>query len=412
MTRRKTTWGMVALAVVVCLAAACGGGGHGAAAERAARAESATGDILIGAAGPMTGDLAQFGQSMLHGINLAVDEINAAGGVNGRRFRVEVGDDRANASEGTLVAQRFAGNLDLVAVIGHFNSGISIPTSAIYDRFGLVQITPASTNPKYTQQGFRRTFRNIPNDDENGRQLGDFIGRQGWKRIVIYFANNAYGKGFADVVEARAKELGVAVLDRQAYDPDRDEEFRPVLTRWKSLEFDAVVLAGENPKGAIIISHARDVGITQPFCGGDGIASNELWKIGGAAAEGTYVTSYFHPSDERPEVVAFMKAFQAQYGQEPDVWAAQSYDAVKVLAEAIRAAGSTNPDKIAAALHAVRGWQGVTGSHTFNEAGDVVGKKVLVTVVKDGAFALVPAPAEPAPAAGSSAPASTEAPRG
>lgn len=391
-------WILAALAVVM-VAAACGGGGHSAANERATRADAATGEIVIGAGGPMTGDLAQFGQSMLNGINLAVEELNAAGGINGRRFRVEIGDDQAKASEGTLVAQRFAGNLDVVAVIGHFNSGISIPTSAIYDRFGLVQITPASTNPKYTQQGFRRAFRNIPNDDENGRQLAEFIGRQGWKRVVVYFANNAYGKGFADVVESRARELGVEILDRQAYDPDRDEDFRPVLTRWKGLSFDAVILAGENPKGAIIISQAREVGITKPFCGGDGIASNELWKIGGAAAEGTYVTSYFHPSDQRPEVVSFIKAFQAKYGQEPDVWAAQSYDAVRVLADAIRTAGSSNPEKVAAALHAVRDWPGVTGLHTFNEAGDVVGKKVLVTVVRNGSFALVSDSAPAAPAA-------------
>jgi branched-chain amino acid transport system substrate-binding protein len=387
--------------LAVAVLAACGGGSPDHASERGTRAEASKGDILIGAAAPFTGDLAQFGESMRNGIDLAVEEINAAGGIlGGRKLRIEAGDDQAKPSEGTLVAQRFAGNLDMVAVVGHFNSGVSIPASDIYEKLGLLQITPASTNPKLTSRGLRLIFRNLPNDDENGRQLADFASRKGFKRVAIYFANNAYGKGLADVFEKRAKENGIEIVDRQAYDPERDEDFRAVLTKWKgaagaggaaaaaNAALDAICIAGENPKGAIIISQAREVGLKTPFLGGDGIASPELWEIGGSAAEGTFVTSYFHPGDPRPEVAKFNEAFQAKYGRLPDVWAAQAYDAVKILAAAMTAANSPAPVKVAAALRTLKDWVGVTGVHAFDQNGDVVGKKVIVTVVKNGAFAL------------------------
>ncbi|HBW47092.1 TPA: branched chain amino acid ABC transporter substrate-binding protein [bacterium] len=370
------------------LIASCGAG-RDIAGDRATRLETSSGDIHIGVAGPFTGDLAQFGQSMLYGIELAVDEINSAGGVlGGRKIKIERGDDQAKVNEGTLVAQRFAGDPDIAVVIGHFNSGVSIPASAIYEKSGIIQLTPASTNPKLTQQGYKLIFRNLPNDDENGRQLADFAGRQGYKRIAIYFANNAYGKGLADVFEKRAKELGITVVDRQAYDTERDEDFRPVLTKWKGNSLDAICIAGENPKGAIIISQAREIGLKIPFMGGDGIASSELWEIGGAASEGVFVTSYFHPGDKRPEVVKFSQTYRLRFGRLPDVWAAQAYDAMKVAATAFEKAGTISPPKVASALRALSDWQGVTGLHNFDANGDVVGKKVIVTVVKNGAFKL------------------------
>lgn len=191
-----------------------------------------SGEIVVGLAGPMTGDLAQFGEAMTQGVMMAADELNAAGGVLGKKIRIEKGDDQAKPSEGNLVAQRFTGNKNIVAVIGHFNSGVSIPASAIYNHFGIVEITPASTNPKLTNQGFANVFRNLPTDDENGRQLADFASRRGFKRIAIYYANNAYGKGLADIFEERAKGLGIEIVDKQAYDPDREEDFRPVLRNW------------------------------------------------------------------------------------------------------------------------------------------------------------------------------------
>lgn len=374
------------LALVVGFLGACGGRTDPA-SSRAARAEQAKGDIVIGVGAPFTGDLAQFGTSMINGVMMAVEEINSAGGVLGRKITIEKGDDQAKANEGTLVAQRFAGNPDMVAVLGHFNSSISHPASAIYQSYGLLMLTPASTNPIITQQGFNLVFRNLPNDDENGRQLADFAVRQGYKRLAIYFANNTYGKGLADVFEARAKEQGIAIIDRQSYDPGRDEDFRAVLTNWKGANLDAICIAGETPKAANIISQARELGINVPVMGGDGLASSELWELGGPAAEGTFVVQYFHPSDTRAEVVAFNEKYQKAHGRLPDVWAAQAYDAMKVLAAAMEKAGSTVPAKVADALRTIE-WQGVTGHHAFDQKGDVIGKKVVITVVRNRAWAL------------------------
>lgn len=359
--------------LVACLAvlAACGG------------APGEGGPIYVGVAGPMTGDLAQFGEALRNGATLAFDEVNAEGGILGRRIEIVVGDDMARANEGVNVARNFARDArGIVAVLGHFNSGVSIPAGEIYNQAGIVMITPASTNPAVTGPGKPFVFRNIPNDAQNGEILAQFVvGDLGAKRIAIYFANNEYGKGLAAVVREKAGTLGAEIVAEAPYDPAADEDFRPVLTAWKNARLDAVVFCGENPKGAQLIKQAREIGLAVPFAGGDGIASDELWTIGGEAAEGTYVVSYFHPANPDPEVRAFLERYKARYGREPDVWAAQAYDAARLLVDAIRRAGSAEPAKIRDALAATDGWRGVTGPHRFRD-GDAVGKRVIVTRVE------------------------------
>ncbi|RMH59391.1 MAG: branched-chain amino acid ABC transporter substrate-binding protein [Candidatus Hydrogenedentota bacterium] len=374
------TWIAVTAGILATvLSFGCGGGKSG----RGTPAPSTGNTIYIGVAGPMTGDLAQFGESLRNGVTLAFDEINSAGGVLGKKLEIVVGDDQAKTNEGVNVARNFARDpRGIVAVLGHFNSGISKPAGEIYNKKGIVMLTPASTNPGVTGPDKPFVFRNLPNDNQNGELLAQFVveGLKA-KRIAIYFANDEYGKGLAKVVARKAKALGAEVVDQAKYDPNADEDFRPVLTKWKGLNLDAVVLAAENPKGAQLIKQAREIGLETPFAGGDGIASSELWKIGGQAADGVYVVSYFHPGNPDPAVQEFVKKYEKRFGRKADVWAAQAYDAARVLADAIRRAGSTDRKAIRDALAATDGWKGVTGPHRFKN-GDAIGKRVIITRVE------------------------------
>ncbi|MEK8022238.1 MAG: ABC transporter substrate-binding protein [Candidatus Hydrogenedentota bacterium] len=363
-------------------AAACGGGGQQPAGGGAGQEQSR---ITIGVAGPMTGDLRQFGESLKNGAAMAFDEINASGGLLGKQVDISVGDDQANSKEAMNVARNFVGDSRKpLAVLGHFNSGSSKPAGEIYNQAGIIMLTPASTNPAVTSPERPYVFRNLPNDAQNGDMLAQFIiADMGAKRIAIYFANNEYGKGLAEIVEKKAAALGVTVVDKANYDPAADEDFRPVLTKWKSARLDAIVLAGETPKAAQLIKQAREIGLDVPFAGGDGIASSDLWTIGRDAVLGTFVVSYFHPGNPDTAVQDFVKRFKDKYGREPDVWAAQAYDAARVLADAVKRAGTVDGAKVRDALAATDGWRGVTGPHRFKD-GDAVGKRVIITRVEAG----------------------------
>lgn len=352
------------------------------AVERDRRAAKADGDIIIGVAWP----LGLEGIMLQEGIKMAVDEINAGGGVLNRRIEILWKDDEASISQGRVVAQQFADNPDVVAVIGHLHSYVSIPASRIYKFSGLLMLSPISTAPKLTRQGFERIFRNIPSDEDFGRQIVDFAARQGYRRVVIYYVNDAYGRGLATAIERRAEELEIDVVDRLSYDGIDDREFRVALATWEPLEFDAIFLAGSLPAAARFIKEARGAGVTVPIIGGDGLDSPELWEVAGDAAEGTIVASVFHNDVPRPEVQNFNRDFRTKYGVLPDVFAAQGYDAMRLIAYAMEKAGTTAPGKVAEALHSVKDWPGVTGLHTFDAKGDVVGKPIIKMVVRDGRF--------------------------
>lgn len=340
------------------------------------------GPIHVGVGGPMTGDLAQFGESLRRGVELAFKEINDAGGVLGAKLEIVIGDDQANPKEGVNVARNFASDPRIKAVLGHFNSGISKPAGEIYNKDGLLMITPASTNPAVTSPSKPFVFRNLPNDDQNGELLAEFVAKDlGAKRLAIYFANDEYGKGLAKVVNGKAQELGATIVDSASYDPNADEDFRPVLTKWKGESLDVVILACENPKGAQLIKQAREVGLEATFAGGDGIASAELWTTGGGSSIGTYVVSYFHPENPDPVVREFVQKFKSAYGREPDVWAAQAYDAAHLLARSMMMAGTADPAKVRDVVATTNGWKGVTGPHRFKD-GNAVGKRVIITRVE------------------------------
>lgn len=367
------------------LALAACGGTTDPAAERAHLAESGKGDIVIGAAWPWA---ARSQLLYRQGLDMAVAEVNARGGVLGRRLRIVAADDHESVDEGRLVAQRFAEDPNVVAVIGHLQSYVTLPAAPIYDIAGVVLLAPASTDPELTQGHYRHVFRGTFSDLAAGTQLADYAHARGYRSVAIYYGRNAYGRSLANAFEEHATELGIRVAARQSYDPNSPPgapALDPLLNEWKQIGFDAILLAGETPQAATFVTEARRRGITAPVLGGDALGVPEFLDAG-PAAEGTVIVAAFHPDAPRDEVRRFSGAFRARYGRPPDAAAALGYDAVRLLADAISRAGTTAPDAIAAALHGTRGWEGVTGPFSYDRDGDLPNKPITTITVRGGKF--------------------------
>jgi branched-chain amino acid transport system substrate-binding protein len=359
--------------------------------ERVQRARGGHGDLVIAAAWPweLRKEI-RYGE----GLQMAVDEVNAGGGIGGRHLRLARYDDRESIDQGRIVAQQIADDPDVVAVIGHLQSYITVQTAGVYNQAGLVLVAPTSTDPKLTQIGYPRVFRATYTDDLVGRHLADLVASQQRKKVAIYYIRNEYGRNLANAFEERARQLGVAVPARNSYDPSEqasERTFDQVLTEWKSMDLDAILLAGEVPSAAIFVTQARRKGIEIPIFGGDAMSSPALMAVAGAAAEGTTVAAYFNPDEPRPEVARFDAAFTAKYGVPPDAGSALGYDCVQLLAHAMKQASSAVPEDVARALHALNDWRGVTGAFSFDKEGNAA-KPVIFSVVHDGRFEYLPSP--------------------
>jgi branched-chain amino acid transport system substrate-binding protein len=383
------------LLCVVLLAAACGK--RDPRDERVHRARDGSGDLVIAAAWPweLRKEI-RYGE----GMQMAIDEVNAGGGIGGRHLRLARYDDRESIDHGRIVAQQIADDPDVVAVIGHLQSYITVQTAGVYNSAGLVLVAPTATDPKLTQLGYKRVFRATFMDNSVGRHLAELVASQQRKKVAVYYIRNDYGRNVANAFEERARQLGVTVQARNSYDPSEqasERTFDQVLTEWKPMELDAILLAGEVPSAAIFVTQARRKGIDVPIIGGDAMSSPALMAVAGAAAEGTTVASYFNPDEPRPEVVRFNAAFTAKFGVPPDAGSALGYDCIQLLAGAMKKTGKAVPEEVARALHELKDWRGVTGTFSFDEEGDAA-KPVIFSVVRGGRFEYLPSPAPTPPA--------------
>lgn len=365
--------------------ASCGNSGNPA-EERARRAREATGDIIVGAAWPW-----EARKNILYkqGMIMAVEEINQEGGVLGRKLKIVYRDDQESVSKGRMVAQRFADNPNVVAVIGHLQSFITLPAAAIYDRAGLLLLAPSSTTPELTQRGYSMVFRLTFSDAAVGRKLADFAARRGYQRVIICYMGNEYGRVLANAFEDQARERGITIVGRQSYNPNiqgGSQNLLRIVSRWTGQDFDAIFLAGEVPLATMIIAKARSLGITAPVIGSDAVGAASLIEVGGKAVEGTVVPYSFHPDEFKPRVQDFVTSFKQRYGVEPGGGAASAYDAIHLLVYAMEKAGSTVPSEIAEALRATERWQGVMGTFAFDEKGNLISQSIKLKVVEDGQF--------------------------
>lgn len=338
-------------------------------------------EIVIGVAWPFETNKNLFNE----GIDLAVYEINSSGGIKGRELRLLKEDDGSMLEKGMVIAESFADNKAIQAVIGHDNSFISIPASTIYNSAGLVMLTPASTAPDLTQNDYKYIFRDLPNDDEIAQQLAIYLADQGFRRMVIYYSKDSYGTGLANSFEDQARLQGITIVDRFDYYAN-SEDLKRLNSRWQAYGADGIFIARVMPEGGRFISDAGQVGIKLPFMSGDALDSPSLSEIGGKAAEGTIVGSVFNPYIDRPEVKKFVTSFLAKYQEMPSSDAALGYDAVKMLAAAIENSDLNNRSTVAKELMNLGSWPGVTGIHQFSQQGDDIGNLVVLKKLKDGKF--------------------------
>lgn len=327
--------------------------------------------IKIGCAGPLTGDQAQLGLDMCQGVKLAVDQANAKGQViPGYKLEVVTLDDQHNPAQAVNVAKKFVADRDVVGVIGHFNSSCSKPASAIYNQAGMVQITPSSTNPELSQQGFETFFRVSATDDVQGPRGARFAAQTlGMKKVFVIDDKTTYGKGLADEFEKEAAKQGMTILGHEGI-TQGDKDFTPLLTKIKPMDADLIYFGGIYPEGALLVRQARSLGLDATFMGGDGLATPIFIELSTPEiAEGTYATMVGGDMKKVPEAQDFVKEYEAKFGPLGQ-WAAYGYDAANILIQAIQKAEAKDRQKILKAMRFIPYFRGITGDVVFDEKGD------------------------------------------
>ena len=342
--------------------------------------------VKIGSVAPLTGPQAHLGEDNNNGARLAVEEINAQGlTIGGKKVKLQLvsEDDQADPKTATIVAQKLADE-KISAVIGHLNSGTSIPASKIYNDAGIPQISPSATAISYTAQGYPGAFRVMTNDGQQGKVLGEYAVKQmAAKNIAIIDDRSTYGQGLADEFEKAAKANGASIVGRE-YTTDHSTDFLAILTSIKSKKPDLVFFGGMDPQAAPMVRQMRSLGLKAKFLGGDGVQNTEFIKLGGADAEGVVASSPGVPLEKMPGGKAFIERFEAKYGK-IQLYAPYAYDAVHALIEAMKQADSVDPVKYLPKLAKVS-CDGVTGKIAFDEKGDIKGGAVTLYQVKNGAW--------------------------
>ncbi|HUG62353.1 MAG TPA: branched-chain amino acid ABC transporter substrate-binding protein [Methylomirabilota bacterium] len=333
-----------------------------------AMAGSALADIKIGVAGPLTGANAAFGSQLQKGAEQAVADINAAGGINGEQIILSFGDDVADPKQGVSIANNFVGD-GVTFVVGHFNSGVSIPASEVYAENGIFQITPASTNPQVTERDLWNTFRICGRDDQQGAVAGAYIAENlADKSVAVIHDKTPYGQGLADETK---KAMNAANVTEAMYEGINigDKDFSALISKMKAANVEVIYYGGLHTEAGLIVRQAADQGLKAVLMSGDGIVSEEFASIGGPAVEGTLMTFAPDPRKNPAAQEAVQKFRDA--GFEPEAYTLYAYAAVQAIADGIVAAGSTDPQAVAEALKGGAMVKTVLGELGFDAKGDI-----------------------------------------
>lgn len=362
--------------------------------------EEVSKEVIVAVAGPFTGTAAAFGEMIRRGAELKVKEINTAGGINGMTLTLKFGDDAGTDKEAKLVATRFATDNQILAVVGHFNSSCSLAGKPIYKDNGIVALSPGSTNVSVAE-GSDWTFRNLYRDDFQGKFIARYIQNvlTDAKTVAVLFDNDDYGRGLRDAFTAEAKVIDLEVVRSVAYDRE-NTDFSTQLTDIKGKKPDVIFISGLYEQAALIVKQARKLGIRSLFFGADGIDSPDFLKNAGVSAEGTYLTTPFTFGAGGEEAAKVAAAFEAEFGVPPDTWAALTYDAMGMIAEAVEKTYSEEAttevnrkairDHLAAIDTPEEGYKGITGLTYFDINGDTVNKPAYVKIVKNGEYTTAP----------------------
>ena len=342
----------------------------------------ASAQVKFGVGGPITGANAATGAQMKNGAQQAAEDINAAGGVLGQKIAVQFGDDVSDPKQGVSVANSFAGD-GVKFVIGHYNSGVTIPASEVYQENGILEITPASTNPTVTERGMWNIFRTCGRDDQQGKVAGNYIlAHFKGKKIAFVNDKTTYGKGLADETLKTIKAGGMKEVLYEGINTG-DKDYSALISKIKQSGADLVYFGGLYTEGGLIVRQMRDQGVKAPLMGGDGITSDEYATVGGPGVEGTLMTYGADPRN-RPEAKKVVEEFRAKKF-EPEAYTLYSYAGVQIIAQAAAAANSIDPKKVADKMHSGMNFNTVLGNISYDAKGDITKLDYVMYVWKKDA---------------------------
>ena len=392
-----------------------------AAAPAAPAVETVT--VKIGHAGPLTGGIAHLGKDNENGARLAVEQATDKKlKIGGKTVKFELmgEDDQADPKLGPTIAQKFA-DAKVAGVVGHLNSGVTIPASAVYNQAGIPMISGSATNPKLTEQGFKNIFRVVGRDDQQGPAVAQFLAAQKIKKVAIADDATAYGEGLANEVEKTLKAAGIQIVAREKTN-DKATDFKAILTKIKGRNPDAVFYGGMDATGGPMLKQARELGIKAAFAFGDGACTDTMKQLAGdASAEGLICSQAGLPALAASK--EFLDGYKAKYNVDPIIYAPFTYDAANALIAAMQKADSTDPAKYLPELQKIS-HKGATGTIEFDEKGDRRNAEITIFTLKGGkiepiavvqggkslSFEEFLKAAAPAPAAPAAAPATPSAP--
>jgi branched-chain amino acid transport system substrate-binding protein len=329
---------------------------------------AANAQIKLGVAGPITGPNAAFGAQLKNGVEQAVEDINAAGGILGQKIVVSVGDDVSDPKQGVSVANKFVGD-GIKLVVGHFNSGVTMPASEVYAENGIAFITPSATNPKITERGLWNAFRTCGRDDQQGAVAAAYIAKNlKDKKVAVVHDKTTYGQGLADETKKAMNAAGVKEVLYEGVNAG-EKDFSALVSKLKAAGADYLYWGGLHTEGGLIIRQMRDQGLKTVVMSGDGITTDEFATIGGPGVEGTLMT--FPPDPQkRPEAAAILKKFEARKFK-PEAYTLYSYAAVEIFKQAAEGAKSVDPKKVAEFMKTGKVFKTVIGDISYDKKGDI-----------------------------------------
>ncbi|HSK46504.1 MAG TPA: branched-chain amino acid ABC transporter substrate-binding protein [Coriobacteriia bacterium] len=367
---RQSARRIAALVAAVALVSVASGCGKQTAAEPTDTGGAEAKEVKIGFAAPLTGDNAIYGEGMQRAVQLAIDEANASAEAKdaGITFVIQPGDDAADPKQAVNVANQLAGDTEVVAVVGHFNSGCSIPAAPVYDESEMAMVT-VSSNPQLTAQGLKNVNRIVAKDDAQGGFAGALAIELGYKNVALIDDATPSGQGLATEFKKAFAEKGGSIVTEDRIQP-KEVDFSALVTKMKQKSPDAVYYAGAHTEGALISKQMKSAGLDVPVMGGDMLYTPEYIKIAGEKnAEGDIATALGLPLEQQPQGTQFMQKYQEAYDKAPEAYDSYAYDAARIIIQAVLTAG---PDR-AKVLEAVRAGtltDGVTGIVAFDGNGD------------------------------------------
>ena len=339
--------------------------------------------VKVGHAGPLTGGIAHLGKDNENGARLAVEQANAKNiklGGKTVKFQLMAEDDQADPKLGPTIAQKFA-DAKVAGVVGHLNSGVTIPASAVYNQAGIPMISGSATNPKLTEQGFKNIFRDVGRDDQQGPAVAQYLESMKIKKVAIVDDATAYGEGLANEVEKTLKAAGVNIVAREKTN-DKATDFKAILTKMKGKAPDAVFYGGMDATGGPLLKQARELGIKAVFSFGDGACTDTMKQLAGdKVAEGLICSQAGLPVVAASK--SFLDAYKAKYNVDPIIYAPFTYDAANLLIAAMQKADSADPAKYLPALQKIS-FDGATGHIEFDDKGDRKNAEITIFTMKDG----------------------------